>query len=97
MARNGDSFVEIAAELGVVVDTLHEWKTKYPEFSEAYKIAKVLCEKHFMQIGRIGMRGMKNEKMPNFNTAVWIFWMKARFKWSDEPDQDQEDTGLNFV
>lgn len=33
-------FQTFACELGVHVDTLHEWRKVYPEFSESYKIAQ---------------------------------------------------------
>lgn len=39
------TFQGFASEIGVNVDTLHEWKAKHKEFSEAYTRAQELQEK----------------------------------------------------
>jgi hypothetical protein len=44
MANEYPTFQRFAFSIGVNVDTLHEWKTQYPEFSEAYTRAKELQE-----------------------------------------------------
>ncbi|MFW9968637.1 MAG: hypothetical protein ACFFDF_00455 [Candidatus Odinarchaeota archaeon] len=38
------TFQSFADKIGVNIDTLHEWKSKYTEFSEAYARAKELQE-----------------------------------------------------
>lgn len=38
------TFQGFASKIGVHVDTLHEWKDKHPEFSEAYTCAKQIQE-----------------------------------------------------
>lgn len=43
------TFQGFARLLGVNVDTLHEWKDKYPEFSEAYARAKGIQEEIWLQ------------------------------------------------
>jgi hypothetical protein len=43
-------------------------------------------------LGKIGIAGVLG-KIPNFNSAAWIFNMKNRFKWTDRHelsgDQDK--------
>ncbi|MFA5348132.1 MAG: hypothetical protein WC294_08340 [Methanoregula sp.] len=40
VSRKGKTNPEIAASLGIVESTLHEWRKKYPEFSDALKEGK---------------------------------------------------------
>jgi len=96
-AKRGDSFLEFASSIDVHDDTLLEWCSKYPDFSVAYKRAKKLCEQYFVRLGRAGMLGQKSERMPNFNPTMWIFWMKARFRWKDDPEPEIDETDLEFI
>jgi len=43
------------------------------------------------------MLGQKSERMPNFNPTMWIFWMKARFRWKDDPEPEIDETDLEFI
>lgn len=50
------TFVDFAMKIGVHVDTMvSEWKNKYPEFSEAYKMCKQLQENFMISNGLHGL------------------------------------------
>lgn len=73
------SFFEgFAKKVGVHRDTLHEWCDAYPEFSDAYKIAKDIQLRDFME------KGLKGD----LNSAFTIFTMKNIFGWRDRVEQE---------
>lgn len=76
------TFYGFAAKLGVHMDSLTEWRNKYPKFSAAYKKAKAL-QANFIAVG--AMTGKAN-------TAFSIFMMKNNFKWTDRVEQKNETT-----
>lgn len=49
------TFERWAAVMGVGEKTLHDWCTKYPEFAEAYAIAKSLQKAFLMELGAAGV------------------------------------------
>ena len=57
------TFQGYANEIGVNIDTLHEWKDKYEEFSEAYTRAKQLQEKIWL-VNAMG--GLYNSQFAQF-------------------------------
>ncbi len=59
-------FSAFARKIGVHVDTLHEWKKKHKEFSEAYKKAKALQKEFLIQNGLVGL----------YNATAFIFTAK---------------------
>ena len=60
MANQFPTFQGCADEIGVHIDTLHEWKDKHKEFSEAYMRAKQLQEKIWL------VNAMQNLYNPQF-------------------------------
>lgn len=48
------TFERFAFDIGVHIDTLHEWKRVHPEFSEAYDTAKCLQKDILLQNGLNG-------------------------------------------
>jgi hypothetical protein len=97
--RMGYSYDTFAAVADVCVDTLYEWEKKHPEFSDAKKRARIKGQLVWEQMG---MQGMRTEGA--FNSAVWIFNMKNRFKWHDQvkveadiKTEDKKDERLNEV
>ena len=62
--------------IDIVVDTLHEWVARYPEFSDAYKRAKELQEALWINNS---MKGL-------YNPAFTIFTGKNIFGWRDKQE-----------
>ncbi len=82
-------FADFAHEVGVHVDTLHEWCKVHPEFSEAYKKAKSLQENIIV---KNGMKG-------RYNTTFALFALKCNHGWNDKAaETDANRTfNLNYV
>lgn len=68
------TFNMFAHNIGVHVDTLHEWKKTHVSFSESYKKAKGLQE-HLLQ-----ENGLTNK----FNPTITIFCLKNNHGWKDK-------------
>jgi hypothetical protein len=83
MFANGESVVEVCAELGIHKDTFFQWVKEYPDFSDSYKKGQELSEAWWTKVGRMGSLG-KAKIQP----ATWIFNMKNRFKWTDRQDMN---------
>lgn len=75
--KSGRSYISFAAECGVSVSTLYEWRDKHPEFKEAWQIAQPLAFKHWENQG---MMGLWLDKDMMFNTTNYIFQMTNRFR-----------------
>jgi len=93
--QKGFSFITFAAVIDVNPDTLHEWVKRHKEFSDTKRFAFVKCQLQWEQVGLAGMNG----KISGFQTGMWIFNMKNRFRWKDQPDppQDELPDGFAFV
>ena len=85
--RYPGTFEEFSLEINVNIDTINEWVKVHPEFSVAKKKAKIAQKKFYSMIGRMGMMG----QIKGFSPAVWIFWMKACFGYSDFGPQDNDE------
>jgi hypothetical protein len=81
MFANGESVVEVCAELGIHKDTFFEWVKIHPDFSDSYKKGLELSAAWWTRLGRFGSMG----KM-RLQPATWIFNMKNRFKWTDRQE-----------
>lgn len=84
----GLSFDSFAALCGSHIDTLYEWAKKHPTFSDAKKHGQALSLRFWEQTGLDGITG----KIQYFNASAWIFAMKNRFKWRNEPEPEIEDS-----
>ena len=96
LAREGAGFAEMAADIGISLETWRDWQDKEsprynPIFSEAVKEARGLSLAWWEKQGRVSTFAAG----PNFNATSYIFQMKNRFReeWSDRVVQDQNVTG----
>jgi len=78
LMEKGASLVEVAAELGICEDTLHDWKKNKKEFSESIKRGVQLSQAWWERQGR------ENLVNHRFQSALWYMNMKNRFKWADK-------------
>lgn len=78
----GASKVEVAAELGIHRDTLHEWCKSNLEFSDAIKRGEFRSQAWWERQGRISLKDKE------FNSTLWIMNVKNRFRedWSDKTE-----------
>ncbi|MCB9073747.1 MAG: hypothetical protein H6623_09005 [Bdellovibrionaceae bacterium] len=79
----GKSLTGFAASIGVCKDTIYEWTKKYPQFSDALKIAKTKCEAFWEEKA---LEGLFVDKDKRLNTSLWSFYMKCRFGWKEESE-----------
>lgn len=80
----GYSIEACAGFMGVSFDSVYHWFKIHPEFSEAKKEGEAASRKYWERVGLRGMHG----KIKGFNCAAWIFNMKNRFGWRDQPAMD---------
>lgn len=73
----GLSYETFGVQIGVTTSTLYEWEKKYSDFSEAKKSGFGACQAYWETMGRNSMRDK------SFNTAMWIYNMKCRFRKSE--------------
>lgn len=77
--RQGKSVTWMAATIGVHKQTLYTWMDTHPEFLDAIKRAKDLCQLWWEDAGQSGMIADK------FNATVWAKNMNCRFRdeWTE--------------
>lgn len=80
----GFSFESFAGVVGVCRDTLYHWCNTYSEFSDAKKRGETASLLFWESLG-IGLATGANVG----NCATFIFTMKARFGWLDQPFNSQ--------
>lgn len=83
--KDGKSFVGFSASIGTHIDTILEWAKVHPEFSLAKKAAGAASEEWWERQGREYL--INRPQGESLNSSVWIFTMKARFKWRDGAEQ----------
>lgn len=84
--QTGKSLVQFAAHLGVAKSTINEWASKNPDFSVAKSIALAKAEAVWENYGDSGV--WNHKEGPVLNNSMWIFKMKARFGWRDQPKEE---------
>ena len=89
--KAGYSFKAFAGRIGVTRKTLYDWleDDDKKEFKEAYDVGKSACLLFWEQIGLSGTLGdsrIKGYNPKKFNATAWIFQMKNRFHYRNEPD-----------
>jgi len=88
MFANGESIVEVAQALGISKRCFYDWQEKHTEFKEAVEAGLSLSEAWWLKLGRAGAMGKVQ-----VNSAVWIFNMKNRHKWTDRQAHTGGDGG----
>lgn len=88
-AKDGMSLVEIAAEIGVVRQTLYDWEEAHPEFLDALTRARLECQAWWERQGRT------NLLTQGFNHSLWAKNMGCRFKGDWTEKTQTELTGAN--
>lgn len=81
----GLSFESFAGTIGVCRKTLYNWEAEHEEFLHAKNTGLERGRLWWERIGRAASSGQKVAGFDHkhFNTAVYIFTMKNRFKWRD--------------
>jgi hypothetical protein len=77
----------MAGELLVTRETLDEWAKVHPQFSDALKIAKLLEQQHWEDLGETNM------VQTGFSASAWSRSMSARFP-QDWREKQQIDHGV---
>lgn len=85
MFENGESVIEVCANMGISRDTFYRWCKEHKRFNEAYQRGLELSEAWWEKLGRAGSLGTQK-----INAVTWIFNMKNRFKWSDRTQIESE-------
>ena len=87
--RGIPEFIEFALIIGVSDETLRNWRDKYEEFGEAYKLCKAIQRWYLQQTG---LSGKNNPRMTQF-------LLSANFKVSEysrrKPEEERRDDGLS--
>lgn len=94
----GLSYETFAAKIGTCRATLYNWEKEHPEFLDTKKKALEISQLWWEMAGVNGLytiveHGENGEKSiieKKINQAMWIFNMKARFRWQDEYNKPQE-------
>jgi hypothetical protein len=76
----GNSVIQFAALVGIHKDTLYEWANKYPDFSDAFRRARILCESFWEK------KYAKALDDKTVNSTLYKFYMSARFGWSEKTE-----------
>lgn len=74
---DGSSFYSFGARVSVGKTTLYDWLEKYPEFKEAYEIARL---QSLAWWEKQGQEGLWNTKETSLNTGAFVFQVSNRFK-----------------
>ncbi|MGL5011812.1 MAG: hypothetical protein ACRC6I_18195 [Paracoccaceae bacterium] len=84
--RMGKSRTWIAAEIGVMRETLIEWEKAHPEFSDAMSRARLLSQQWWEDAGQAGVITQ------GFSAPVWAKNMSCRFRdeWGDKVEASGE-------
>lgn len=71
LGKNGVETAGLAAKLATSKQVLHEWVNTHPEFAEAFKESRALCEQYWLDIAAKRARGGKgSDKMLAFLLAA---------------------------
>lgn len=95
MFSEGQDVAEVTAKLGITHETFKKWVREKPEFADAYAKGKALSKAWWLTLGRESAKG--NVDAP---PSYWVFNMKNKFGWRDNPPEEQRDAApvtINIV
>jgi hypothetical protein len=87
LGKQGKSVVQMACELDVVKQTLHNWAAEHPEFLDAFTRAKQWSQDWWENKAQTGI------ETSGFNASLWSRSMAARFPDDYTERQKRELTG----
>lgn len=82
---NGESVIEVCADLGIGRATFYRWLQDYPYFAEQYELGKTFSEAWWVRQGRKTCQGDGDVKV---SEKIWYSNMKNRFGWRDRTDME---------
>jgi transposase len=95
--KEGRSVVEVCQVLGISRKSYYQWKREKTYFRDKAEFAEEAAEAWYLRQGRVAMFG----KFPGFDTGIYCFTMKTRFKHRENDDLDrnkeQEAPPLNIT
>ncbi len=97
----GKAIKSFGAKIGVDETTIYEWFKVHPDFSQSKKVGESLSFDFWEDKGIDGLEETTirdGNKVTNkrLNSAVWIFNMRNRFGWRNDP-QPLGDDDANFT
>lgn len=85
-SEQGKTLAQIAFAWKVDRDTIHEWKKRHSEFSDAVKRGRQVAEAWYMNLGQAAMLGQASVegKKINVNLGFYCWLTKNMFRWTDK-------------
>lgn len=74
----GGSISSFVTKANVSRQSFYEWVNVHPEFAEAYRDAKELCQHYMEEFGRNGICN------PSFNATLYATIMRNKMGWTDQ-------------
>lgn len=87
MAKGGH-VARVCVDLGITEKTFFDWRKRYPEWEEAYQIAKLYSKAFYEEFMLRGVAG----QIPGFNANGAKYIMAAKMGWRGE----KEGAGVNI-
>ena len=86
MMARGCTYTQVAAEIGVVMQTFDNWRRDHDDFRDAYALGKVLARAWWEEQAQESLVTYKQRGMPEkiFNTSLYMFSMRCHFGVNDK-------------
>ena len=85
LGKQNKNKTQIAAELGINLDTISEWEKKHEDFSGAMKMSQIYAES--AAVAEVMPHVIEETGGPKVNTALFKVLMQNRFGWSSKNEQ----------
>lgn len=77
----GFSYESFSAKIDTSRVTLYNWEKQYEEFLYAKRLGMERCQAWWEEQGHKGL--FEEKDTPKLQASLWMFNMKARFRWKD--------------